>query len=116
MATDGVGEVERLTEPLPEGLARPQPGNVIELPENTLRRMAVALERLAAAVERWVDGADAVEEPGTPLPADFPGKEALEEQGVLSLESVPRKGSELAALGLEPKVINRVITWMRGEI
>ena len=81
-----------------------------------LERAVRALERLAAAVERWVDVAEEVEEPGTPLPGDFPGKEALEEQGIVYLEGVPRKGAELAALGLEPKVVNQIITRMRGEI
>ncbi len=116
MAADGV---DPLTAPLPRSLARRgedvEPGNVIELPENYLRRMAVALERLAAAVERWVDGADEVEEPGTPLPGDFPGREALAEAGVVYYEMLPRKGAELAALGLDGPTVNQVLVRLKRD-
>ena len=35
---------------------------------------------------------------GTPVPADFPGAEALAEAGIVYLEGVPRDGDSLVAL------------------
>lgn len=72
-----------------------------------LGRIATALEAIAAAT------APPAEEPGTPLPEDFPGREVLAEAGVLYLERVPRKGYDLAALGLDGPTVNRVMTWLK---
>lgn len=78
-----------------------------------LERIAAALERVAAALERMADG-DAAE-PGTLLPDDFPGREALAERGIVYLESVPRQGAALMALGLDGAIVNRMLTRLKRD-
>ena len=76
------------------------------------RRIAEALERIAAALE---GGVPAAVEPGTPLPEGFPGREDLHEAGVFYLECVPRTGPGLAALGLDGVTVNRILTQLKSE-
>jgi hypothetical protein len=76
------------------------------------RRIAEALERIAAALE---GGVPAAVEPGTPLPEGFPGRRALHEAGVVYLERVPRTGPGLAALGLDGVTVNRILTQLKSE-
>jgi hypothetical protein len=55
------------------------------------------------------------EEMGSPLPADFPGKDALEAAGVIYLETVPRKGAELTAIpGIGAATANKILTWLKS--
>lgn len=39
-----------------------------------------------------------IKEPGTPLPAGFPGLDALAEAGIVYYEAVPRDGDALTAI------------------
>lgn len=83
-----------------------------------LTRLERQLERIAAVLERWVDGVDGAgtgAERGTPLPEGLPGREALHEAGVVYLEALPRSGEALAALGLDGRMVNRVLTWLKSE-
>ena len=86
--------------------------------EQELARLERLLERIAVALERWVDsvvGADEAEEPGRLLPEDFPGREMLAEAGVLCYETLPRKGVELAALGLDGVTVNQVLVRLKRD-
>ena len=50
----------------------------------------------------------------TPLPDDFPGKDALEEDGYIYLESVPKSGADLVQIpGIGKATANRILTWMK---
>lgn len=50
----------------------------------------------------------------TPLPDDFPGKEALLAAGIDALEDVPRKGKDLTAVsGIGPVTANQILTWFK---
>ena len=51
----------------------------------------------------------------TPLPASFPGKEALELDGITYIETVPRTGVELTAIpGIGKATANRILTWFKA--
>jgi len=53
--------------------------------------------------------------PLTPLPADFPGKDTLEEAGIIYLETVPRTGAELTAInGVGVVTANKILTWLQS--
>ena len=52
----------------------------------------------AAAQAAAASAGDLVELRGLPIPADFPGAEALAEAGVVYLEAVPRDGDALVAI------------------
>lgn len=78
------------------------------------------LDRIATALEVWVMGLQTAKqepaaEPGTPLPEDFPGLIELHEAGIVYLERLPRKGSELAGLGLDAPTINRILTRLKAD-
>lgn len=48
----------------------------------------------------------------TPLPEDFPGRDALIAAGYTVLEMVPRKGKDLTAVsGIGPVTANQILTW-----
>lgn len=48
----------------------------------------------------------------TPLPENFPGRDALLAAGIDALEDVPRKGKELTAVsGIGPVTANQILTW-----
>jgi len=50
----------------------------------------------------------------TPIPDDFPGKDALEEAGVLYLETVPRLGADLIEIdGIGKATANKILTWFK---
>lgn len=50
---------------------------------------------------------------GTPLPDDFPGKLALEEAGIVYLETVPRDGDQLIAIkGIGRVTAGQILTWL----
>jgi hypothetical protein len=52
--------------------------------------------------------------PATPLPADFPGREALAAAGIVALENVPRAGQQLTAIpGIGAVTANRILTWFK---
>ena len=61
------------------------------------------------------DGEIELKEPAqvsTPLPDDFPGYDALVEDGIIYLESVPRKGVELVSIpGIGNATANKILTW-----
>lgn len=98
-------------------MTAPLPMSLVREPRSDGRRMVVALERMAVALERLVElNAPAAGEPGTPLPEEFPGREALAQQGIIYLESVPRKGDELTALGLDGRTVNRVLSYLRAVV
>jgi len=51
----------------------------------------------------------------TLLPSDFPGKEALEADGIIYLETVPRTGAELTAInGIGAATANKILTWFKS--
>lgn len=79
-----------------------------------LDRIATALEVIASVASLGVLARQQpAAEPGTPLPEEFPGREALEEAGVIYLEGLPRKGPELERLGLDGLTVGRVLTWLK---
>ena len=48
----------------------------------------------------------------TPLPEDFPGRDALIAAGYTVLEMVPRKGKDLTAVSnIGPVTANQILTW-----
>ncbi len=48
----------------------------------------------------------------TPLPGDFPGRDALTAAGYATLEDVPRNGKNLTAVsGIGPVTANQILTW-----
>lgn len=49
------------------------------------------------------------------LPEGFPGKEMLEEQGIIYLEQVPRKSAGLSRLGLSDPVIGQILLYFIRE-
>jgi hypothetical protein len=50
----------------------------------------------------------------TPLPEDFPGYDALVKEGIIYLETVPRKGEVLVAIpGIGAATANKILTWLR---
>lgn len=50
----------------------------------------------------------------TPLPEDFPGRDALLEAGIDALEDVPRKGKDLTAVsGIGKVTANQILTWFK---
>jgi hypothetical protein len=50
----------------------------------------------------------------TPLPDNFPGKDALKEAGVIYLESVPRLGADLVEInGIGAATANKILTWFK---
>ena len=50
----------------------------------------------------------------TPLPDGFPGKDALEEDGYIYLESGPKTGAELVQIpGIGKATANKILTWMK---
>lgn len=50
----------------------------------------------------------------TPLPADFPGRDALMAAGFDSLESVPKTGAALTAVsGIGKVTANQILTWLK---
>jgi hypothetical protein len=61
------------------------------------------------------DGEIELKEPAqvyTPLPDDFPGYDALVEDGIIYLENVPRKGVELVTIpGIGNATANKILTW-----
>lgn len=90
------------------------------------------LERIAKAVEELVaqkKGVQATEgltplreaqpqaeysQPATPLPDDYPGKDALEAAGVVYVESVPKTGNELTAIsGIGSATANKILTYQK---
>ncbi len=77
-----------------------------------LDRVATALEAIAAGLGT----PEAESELGTPLPEDFPGRDLLHEAGVAYLESVPRTGALLEALGLSAQDVVRVLVWQKMEL
>lgn len=77
-----------------------------------LDRVATALEAIAAGLGT----PEAEPEPGTLLPEDFPGREVLEEAGVIYLEGVPRTGALLEALGLSAQDAVRVLVRQKMEL
>jgi len=49
------------------------------------------------------------------LPDDFPGKDALEADGIIYLETVPRTGAELTAIdGVGVVTANKILTWLKS--
>lgn len=79
------------------------------------------LDRIATALEVMALGARPqqerpADEPGTPLPEDFPGRERLAEAGIIYLEALPRKGERLAALGLNALEINRALSYVKSVL
>ena len=49
----------------------------------------------------------------TPLPPDFPGRFALEDAGITTLEAVPRDGDELVKItGIGRVTANQILTWL----
>ena len=60
-----------------------------------LERLVTAVEKLAPIAE---ETAVLIESSGELLPANFPGKLALEAAGIIYLESVPRDGDALTAI------------------
>lgn len=74
-----------------------------------------ALQKLAPA--QPADGTDLVDlrEPAkqyTPLPEDFPGRDALLAAGIDALEDVPRTGSGLTAVsGIGKVTANQILTY-----
>jgi hypothetical protein len=89
--------------------------------EQVLARLERQLERIAVALERWVDAVDGVDEPEeaeearTLLPEDFPGREMLAMRGVIYLEDLPRTGARLAALGLDGVTVNQVLVRLKRD-
>ena len=50
----------------------------------------------------------------TSLPDAFPGKDALEEAGVIYLEEVPRLGADLIEInGIGAATANKILTWFK---
>lgn len=50
----------------------------------------------------------------TPLPEEFPGYDALVEEGIVYLETVPLKGEDLIAIpGIGAATANKILTWFR---
>lgn len=49
----------------------------------------------------------------TPLPDDFPARDALHEAGIVWLEHVPKTAAALEAMGLDGASIHRLLTWQR---
>jgi hypothetical protein len=50
----------------------------------------------------------------TLLPDDFPGKDALEEAGVIYLEDVPQLGADLVEIpGIGRATANKILTWFK---
>jgi hypothetical protein len=83
-----------------------------------LNRIATAVEAAATALEVLVMAQqmarqEPAAEPGTSLPDDLPGREALEAAGISSMEKLPRKGGELERLGLDGQMVSRILTWLR---
>lgn len=73
------------------------------------------LNRIATALERLVElNAPSAPPDVTELAEDFPGREALAEAGILYYETLPRTGAELAAVGLDGRTANRVLSWIRA--
>ena len=70
---------------------------------------------LAAKPEAAPDGLIDLREPAveaTPLPEDFPGRDALIAAGYTVLEMVPRKGKDLTAVSnIGPVTANQILTW-----
>lgn len=56
-----------------------------------------------------------IKEPAlTALPDDFPGKVALDEAGIIYLETVPRKGAQLVEIpGIGTATANKIVTWFK---
>ena len=49
-----------------------------------------------------------------PLPDDFPGKDALEQAGIISLGEVPRLGADLIEIpGIGTATANKILTWFK---
>lgn len=78
-----------------------------------LDRIATALELLVMAQQMARSESQPADEPGTPLPEDFPARERLAEAGIVHLEALPRKGEKLAALGLNGLEINRALSYVK---
>lgn len=52
----------------------------------------------------------------TPLPEDFPGRVALNEVGIVYLETVPTNGAALTAVpGIGPKTANAILTYFKTQ-
>jgi hypothetical protein len=99
--------------------------------EHYLARIAAAIEELVALRKseqatsggeggvvqlRETLGREASAVQATPLPADFPGKDALEAAGIGALEDVPRSGAELTAIpGIGAATANKILTWLRQK-
>ena len=50
----------------------------------------------------------------TPLPEDFPGRDALLAEGIDALEDVPRTGAALTAVnGVGKVTANQILTWFK---
>lgn len=76
------------------------------LPHNPVTTVEVYLYDIAFSLRELVD---ALQQPplppsaepeliGTPLPEDFPGRDALAEAGIITLEEVPTDGDALVAI------------------
>jgi hypothetical protein len=88
--------------------------------EMYLYDIAVSLRKLTAAkAAEQEPGTMTIKEvgqqelAGTPLPPDFPGRFALEDAGITTLEAVPRDGDALVDItGIGKVTANQILTWL----
>lgn len=79
--------------------------------EHYLKRIADALDARNATPVTLLKEPAAAE---IPLPADFPGADALAAAGITTLEAVPQDGATLTAIkGIGPATANQILTWFK---
>ena len=78
---------------------------------------AIKLQLVQPEPEPVDSGEVVLKEPGlvyTPLPDDLPGKDALNEAGIVYLENVPTTGAALVVIpGIGNATANKILTWFK---